>query len=81
MNKSNLIEFFIESLPWFDPDKTDVDNGLNRLGKNNETAVIDKKKFTNILSLLFIDFDFRPSRKIFLQACHIAYALTLSKNK
>ncbi len=80
LNKSNLIEFFIESLPWFDPDKTDVDNGLNRLGKNaNETAVIDKKKFTNILSLLLFDFDFRPSRKIFLQACHIAYALTLDR--
>ena len=44
LNKSNLIEFFIESLPWFDPDKTDVDNGLNRLGKKaNEIAVIDKK--------------------------------------
>ena len=81
LNKSNLIEFFIESLPWFDPDKTDVDNGLNRLGKKaNEIAVIDKKKFTNILSLLLIDFDSRPSRKTFLQACHIAYALTLERN-
>ena len=80
LNKTQLIEFFIEHLPWFDLNKVDKDNGINRLGKKaNEIAIIDKKKFKNIISLLLFDFDSRPSRKIFLQAFHIAYALTLGR--
>ena len=80
LNKTQLIEFFIEHLPWFDLNKVDKDNGIDRLGKKaNEIAKLIKKKFKNIISLLLFDFDSRPSRKIFLQAFHIAYALTLGR--
>ena len=57
------------------------DLGFDEMGsEKNETAEIDKIKFIFILSLILSDIS-QIDRKIFFQAIHVAYTITLNKSE
>ena len=74
------IDKFIRSFPaWFDPRHVDVDNGVNRLGDNgDETSVVDADGFRQRMRKI-LEGERWVTRRRFLEACHLAYALALGR--